>query len=225
MRLADTEVRLMPVQESKLIFFDTETTGLRPGHDEVVEIASIMTDLKLREISRFEKKIKFDTEKITPEAAKVNGYNKEEWADAVPFQEWKDWLKKLVPYGHVAIGVGQNPRFDRDMIDLFYYKPAFFSMSYHVIDIAAFSLAMKVAGVVQVPNVRLETMMDAFKLGKQTHRAMGDCEAVLTIFSAIVNLFKGKDILSYFLNGGRGSKKEEPAEDPVELVKEDGSFL
>lgn len=212
----------MPVQESKLIFFDTETTGLRPGHDEVVEIASIMTDLKLREISRFEAKIQFDESKITPEAAKVNGYNPGEWADAVPFQKWKDWLKKLCPYGHVAIGVGQNPRFDREIVDAFYYRPSFFPISYHVIDIAAFSLAMKVAGVIQVPNVRLETMMDVFKLGKQTHRAMGDCEAVLTIFEAIVKLFKGKDILSHFLNGDQGKKKEE---DLVEQPKGNESFL
>ncbi len=211
----------MPVHESKLIFFDTETTGLRPGHDEVVEIASIMTDLKLREVSRFEARIQFDETKITPEAAKVNGYNPEEWADAVPFQEWKDWLQRLCPRGNVAIGVGQNPRFDRDMIDFFYYKPAFFPMSYHVIDVAAFSLAMKVAGVIEVPNVRLETMMEVFKLGKQTHRALGDCEAVLAIFKAIVKLFKEKDILSYFLNGGREEKKEEV----LEMTKDDGSFL
>lgn len=36
------------------VFFDTETTGLRPGWDQIVHFAAIRTDADLNEIERFE---------------------------------------------------------------------------------------------------------------------------------------------------------------------------
>ena len=56
----------MPVEERFLIFEDTETTGLTPGRDEVIEVASILTDLDMHEISRFHKKIRNASKATVP---------------------------------------------------------------------------------------------------------------------------------------------------------------
>ena len=189
----------MPISESLYAFFDVETTGLTTGVDEVSEVATILTDLQLQEIARIEMKVKLSRhEKMRPEAAKVNGYDPAVWdVEAKPFHIWQQWLddeicKLFGPRGHVAIGIGMNPYFDRGIIEAYYYKPSrrFFPISYHLIDVAAISLCMKHAGFINVRDVKLATVMQALGLGVQTHRAMGDCEGALAIFKKGAELMR-----------------------------------
>jgi DNA polymerase III alpha subunit (gram-positive type) len=185
----------MPVTESFLAFLDTETTGLTPGHDEVIEIATILTDWDLKEISRIEMKVKVTSpNKITPDVAKINGYNEEVWMkEARPFMEWQAWLNKHVPFGHVAVPVGHNVSFDREMIDLGYYKPCarFCPLSYHKVDTVSLAGVMKIAKIIDVPNLKLATVAPALGIAKeQKHRAMDDCELSKKILEYAVNLFK-----------------------------------
>lgn len=174
----------MGVQESFLIFVDTETTGLRPGIDEVCEIASILTDLDLREVDRFEAKILVTTPPPA-DVAQINGYLESVWArEAKPFQEWKTWLGKHVRRGHVAVPVGHNVGFDREMIDLGYYKRVaqFCPLAYRKIDTAVLAMMLKISGIVRLADTKLETVAKALGFNHTAHRAMGDCEASKFIF-------------------------------------------
>lgn len=154
--------------ESAYCFEDIETTGLRKGHDEVVEIACLLVDAKsFREMGRFHKKIQFDHSKMTPEAAAVNGYDPKAWAyEAVPFFEFQAWLDKLLPYPQVAIPVGHNLEFDYGIIDERYYKPQgkFFRWSRSGICTVAISRTLKAAGIIQTPDCKLETVCDALHI-------------------------------------------------------------
>ena len=181
------------VTETKLAFLDVETTGVVPGRDEVIEIATILTDLDLKEIDRFEAKIQFDASKMTPQAAAVNGYRPEDWKDAVPFIKWSAWLERHNPYGQVSIPVGHNVEFDYAMIVERYYKPygKFLALAYNKIDTRALAVAMRVAKAIDVPNVKLGTVADALGIKYSTaHRAMADAEICKEIFLRVVGVFQ-----------------------------------
>lgn len=67
--------------ENYLAFLDTETGGLTPGKDPVIEIATILADLEGKELARFESKISLRPgDVVSPEAAKINGYSPDVWS-------------------------------------------------------------------------------------------------------------------------------------------------
>lgn len=185
----------MPVTEDYLAFLDTETGGLTPGKSCVIEVATVLTDLRLVEVGRFEAKIKLrHGDVVGEEAAKINGYDAELWEEeGVPFSEYQDWLERKIPRGSVAIPVGHNVGFDRDMIDLGYYKPSrrFCPLSYHKVDTVGIAMALKIAGVIDVPNVKLTTVSAALGIehGK-AHSAMADLLVSKAIFERCANFFR-----------------------------------
>lgn len=184
----------MAIIEDFFCFEDIETTGLVKGHDEVTEISTILTDLDFREISRFDAKIQFDHNKMTPEVAKINGYDPKVWAfEARPFYEWQAWLDKHVPYPHVAMPVGHNVDFDYGIISERYYKPVgkFFRWSYHKIDTVGISLLLRAAKIINVPDVKLDTVCDALKIvSVGSHRAGPDMMKMRGIFDFAVGVLK-----------------------------------
>lgn len=180
----------MPVQESFLIFEDLETTGLQPGRDEAVEIASLLTDWKMTEVARFHKKVQFNPALMSPEAAAVNHYDPQVWSrEAVPFYEYQHWLAKHIPFGHVAIPVGHNARFDRDILDQRYFKPAgtFFKWAFRCVDTVQLGTLLRVAGVIEVENLKLGTLAGALKVDTgKAHTAWDDMMAVKGIFENLL---------------------------------------
>jgi len=99
-----------PLREQPVIFLDTETTGLDPDINEIVEIAlvdqtgAVLLDTKV-------KPVKIET--AHPKALEVNGYNEVDWADAPTFVEIVDDV--IAALEHKII-IGQNPNFDRNFV-------------------------------------------------------------------------------------------------------------
>ncbi len=184
----------MPVVEDMVCFVDVETGGLDPAYHDILEIAAILTDWDLKEISRYEARIRpRNPDRIDPAAAKVNGYDPELWSgSAVHFAEFQGWLSKHVPYGHVAIPIGHNVGFDRAFIES-YYKPfgKWMPLSYHQCDTVGLAAAMKIAKAIDVPNLKLATVGAALGIQKpQTHRAMDDCLMARQILLNIVGVLQ-----------------------------------
>ena len=177
----------MALTESFLAFIDTETTGLSPA-DEIIELACILTDLKLQEVGRWHGKFK-PGRAVHPEAAAINGYDVATWErEAVPFGQFIAWCKPpRIPFGHAAVPVGHNVIFDQPRIEAaFKATGAFCPISRRGIDTMSLALTLRLAGVLQCENVKLPTVAAALGVCKPTHRAMDDAETVRAIVGRTV---------------------------------------
>lgn len=95
------------------VFLDTETTGLDPEKDEIIEIAIIRRSYKGDITNTFCRMVKPSNTEKALESSKINGYSPEAWSGSHPFSvissQVADLLKNCVIYGH-------NIRFDMDFI-------------------------------------------------------------------------------------------------------------
>ena len=88
-------------QDTPLVFFDIETTGLRPGHHEVTEVAFIHEKLGaycVRVNPRF-------PDRFEEDARRISRYNEVEWAGTPDLSEV---MMKIREYTYESIIVGHN---------------------------------------------------------------------------------------------------------------------
>tara|TARA_Y100000114_G_scaffold89164_2_gene82677 strand:- start:2902 stop:3444 length:543 start_codon:yes stop_codon:yes gene_type:complete len=102
----------------RLAFIDTETTGLDPINNEIIEIAIKIIDTDAYENGKitdveyeFEGKFKIRCmETASPKALEINGYNEEEWKDAYSWS--KPACERLLERLKGCVVVGHNVQFD-----------------------------------------------------------------------------------------------------------------
>jgi DNA polymerase-3 subunit epsilon len=101
----------MSGQETALLVFDTETTGLCKGQDQVIELAvqAGLTPSAPRHTWRFRPSVPID-----PEAQKVHGISAEDLAGERPFSFYAARLHRMFTRADVLIGY--NVGFDLDMV-------------------------------------------------------------------------------------------------------------
>lgn len=74
----------MKFYERPIIITDFETTGLDPRQHDIIEIGAIKVDHTLNEIARLDEKVKIQHhESVEPEALAINGYNEQDWKNAI----------------------------------------------------------------------------------------------------------------------------------------------
>ena len=102
------------------IYLDTETTGLDPAVNEVIEVAVVREEVPYPYTgpgtiteTRCWKVAPQHIETASPEALKVNGYTPEAWAGAVPFGDIAEELVGLLKGGTL---IGHNPKFDTGFV-------------------------------------------------------------------------------------------------------------
>lgn len=106
-----------------LAFVDVETTGLKPGYHEMIDIGIIISNLNGKELDRlFIRIIPQHLQWISPEAVKVNGFNLERWKklNAVKLKVAVDSLisfHKKVAGNKNVIMVAYNCAFDAAFLD------------------------------------------------------------------------------------------------------------
>lgn len=99
----------------KLVFPDTETTGLDRKSDEIIELAALRIDWETWTTEGvFYRRFK-PTREVHPEAAKVNHYTP--WAWESEPEIYAEALDEFVDFCDGARWVGSMPQFDFDMIE------------------------------------------------------------------------------------------------------------
>ena len=101
----------MSGQETALLVFDVETTGLRQGHDQVIELAAQagLSPGAPRHTWRFRPSVSID-----PAAQAVHGISLEDLAGERPFSAYAARLHRMFTRADVLIGY--NVAFDLEMI-------------------------------------------------------------------------------------------------------------
>jgi len=174
------------------VFFDTETTGLRQGFDQIVHFAAIQTDFELNETGRFELRSRLQPRVVPhPSALLANGLPIARLMDPdLPSHfemvcQIRKWLLSWSP----AIFAGFNSiRFDEEMLRHSLFQslfPAFLTSNHGNGRADVLSLAM--AAAAQTPaclNVPINDGKPSFQLGliaaanglfhERSHDAMSD---------------------------------------------------
>jgi DNA polymerase III epsilon subunit-like protein len=110
-------------QDWVLAIIDVETTGLEPGHHEMVDIGAIYTTLEGEELGRFFVRIHPDHPERAGEIARsINGFDEDRWVrlgavdEADAAQAFLDFHARMTT-GRTALFTAYNAYFDRGFVD------------------------------------------------------------------------------------------------------------
>jgi len=208
----------------KLLFFDTETTGLYPNKYDIVQIAGIIViNNEVKEEFNFKMHPKSENPEIMPEALEViygleRGFlkaNKEEikvYSDRLrsrpdPSNQFNKILaifdRHINKYdkNDKFIPAGQNIMFDLQFFRKFFYKNKnkFFG-SYVTwcpnIEIMTLTSLLKVKGLIDIDNIKLGTIAAALGIEFNAHDALEDIKATYQIYQKFIDLLPNGQYIS-----------------------------
>jgi oligoribonuclease (3'-5' exoribonuclease) len=172
--------------EFAFAFLDCEFGGLDPELHDITEVGLILTDYRLVEVASREWKVRARPERITREAAEMQGYDAAIWAaEALPVRHVLGEIAALCPKQKTVVPAGQNVR-----MDVLFLERAFracelpWPFDYHVIDLATLYYAWSlVAGeTVQTLSLRQAATAAGLVQGAVPHRALADARLTLETF-------------------------------------------
>jgi len=173
------------VSDFVLAFMDCEFGGLDPELHDITEVAIVVTDYRLAELTSGSWKVRARPERISAEGARIGGYSAEAWRDAPPIQQVLKEISELLPAGPLAIPAGQNVRMDVLFLERAFRGCALpYPFDYHVIDLATLFYGWSLVAGESVPSLSLRQAATTAGLldGAVPHRAMADARLTLETF-------------------------------------------
>lgn len=182
----------------KVLYFDTETTGLDPKRQDIIQIAGIIEiDGNIEEEFMFTCQ-PFSYENISPAALNVHGYTEEDLKKFESPQKMYIDLKKIFSKyidkynrNDKFVPAGQNVKFDIDFLSEFFKKndDQYFGswMQWQSIDLLSLTTILKYLGKIDVANFKLETIADAFGIKFNAHDALEDIRTTRILIKKIIS--------------------------------------
>lgn len=167
-------------------FMDCEFGGLDLERHDITEIAVVTTDYRLAELSAREWKVRARPERVSAEAAALQGYDAAVWErEAVPVRQALSELAAVLPSGKTVVPAGQNVRMDVAFLERAFARCQIpWPFDYHVVDLATLYYAWSLVAGEVVPALSLRQAANAAELvkGPVPHRAMADARLTLETF-------------------------------------------
>lgn len=192
----------MPNTKISLFAFDTETTGLVPGKDEIISLAYITLDEQLDAVDRgciYAHPSRPDL--ISPEVQAINGYTRELWTERGAIEQpqlketvlglWKTQrLSRVDPLGH-------NVKFDLGMLEALVGQEALNSaLGYHAQCTVGIAKFLDKARQVKGARYKLEVCCARFGVElTHAHDAMADITATVQLYRKLVLLARNNEPL------------------------------
>jgi DNA polymerase III epsilon subunit-like protein len=184
------------VADFAFAFLDCEFGGLDVEKHDITEIGVITTDYRLAELATREWKVVARADRISAEAAKISGYDPEQWKDATPIRETLTQIADMLPRQHVVVPAGQNVRMDVIFLERAYQNCGIpYPFDYHVIDLATlfYSWSLVAGETVSALSLRQAATTAGLVEGSVPHRALADARLTLDTFRHYISRLAPRD--------------------------------
>jgi DNA polymerase III epsilon subunit-like protein len=175
-----------------LLAIDLETTGLKPGFNEITQIAAILMDKSLNELGSFDTLVSI----IFPERGLENNFNVFEYTgirldDLAKAPPLKDALRALETFTRSKVAgfdlkniilFGQNPAFDKGFLEAAYEQQGWkYPFDFHVLALESMYAHQHILRTGEVPSdIGLKDICKAAGVeNRQKHNAMSDIRATV----------------------------------------------
>ena len=191
-------VRYLPkIIGQDMILFDTETSGLNPATDKIIQISAIKVrvedEMTFTEKERIDKYINLGSP-LPRKIIQITGIT-DEFLNEHGRDEDEVWPEICAFFGHKAIVVGHNVPFDISMLKALYarHNNEFKCFSFDTLSMAR-ELYRKadVPGSGEVKNHKLGTLAEFLGAdeGLTFHNSMDDITATMRIFRIFIDEYK-----------------------------------
>jgi len=180
----------------KLLWVDTETSGLNPFEHDILSIA-LLVEIDGEIKDKLYLKIQpINPDNVTDEALKINGFTRDELKTFMKSQKalrkilnllekYVDKYKKNKTMEDKFVLAGYNVTFDSSMLSEFCkklgYKYLGAFLDYHKLDIASLVLFLKANNKLKIDGFKLINVAKHLQASIQAHDALSDIEATREI--------------------------------------------
>ncbi|MCR5480356.1 MAG: 3'-5' exonuclease [Ruminococcus sp.] len=173
------------------VFFDTETTGLKPGQDRVIQLSGIMVNRKFDIIKKYNEYSNPSPVIISSKITEITGITNTDVENARPeFEVLTDFLQDTSKCGYFAY----NSPYDVAMVTKSMAREGV-EVEMDSFDVLKF--ARDVLANEKMENHKLKTVSDYLGVTPETenfHNALFDVEMTISVFKALLRKAKTLDI-------------------------------
>lgn len=186
----------------KILWVDTETTGLSSWKNGIIQISGYV-EIRGVEQAQFDYQVKpFPKDEVSNKALEVNGVDKETISSypepAKVYREFVGMLKDFInPFdkSDKFVLAGYNVNFDKGFLQSFFKKNGdnFFHsyFDYHILDVMSAAQIYIHKNGVKLPNIKLKTIAGHFGFDGDFHNAMDDIRITREVYKQIMRSMGG----------------------------------
>lgn len=192
----------------KVLYFDTETTGLDPVKNDIIQLAGIVEiNGEIKEEFNFFSQ-PFSYENVSQEALDIHGisidtikgFPKPETLRIRLIQLMGKYVDKYNREDKFY-AAGMNAGFDLGFLSKNFQKSNdkfFFSWFWgHALDLYELAIILKYKGILKTENLKLETLAEYFGIELKTHDAMSEIKCTREIIRVILDRYIGETKNAY----------------------------